>query len=190
MASEGWKDWNNFFADPWHHGLMPYWRHQHPFSPFSYYGVPPHKVGMMVPRDLNRMEHSFRPMAKRWFGDMAPTVDEQGNFRVCVDVHQFNPSEIDVNFRQNSVVVEAKHEEREDEHGFIVREFCRRYELPQSFDPDSVTSELTSDGILIIKAHPKLSKERIIKIEQHSPPRVHFKEARPIETQSVMMRNI
>lgn len=74
----------------------------------------------------------------------------------------------------NSIVVEANHEEKEDEHGYVSRKFTRRYTLPKEFQIKDVVSTLSSDGILSIKAPPaeKRSKEgnvRHIQIQQTGP---------------------
>jgi crystallin alpha B len=47
-----------------------------------------------------------------------------------LDVQQFKPDELTVKTVNDYVVVEGKHEERQDEHGFISRQFQRRYKLP------------------------------------------------------------
>ena len=56
------------------------------------------------------------------------TTDE---FRVNLDVAHFKPEEIQVKTIDNKIVIHAKHEEKEDEHGFIMREFQRSYLLPK-----------------------------------------------------------
>lgn len=58
----------------------------------------------------------------------------------------------------NNVTVEAKHEEKQDEHGYISRHFVRRYVLPASHDGSQVTSSLSSDGVLTITAPKKVRK--------------------------------
>ncbi|KAJ8963110.1 hypothetical protein NQ318_018575 [Aromia moschata] len=50
--------------------------------------------------------------------------------QVILDVQQFAPNEIVVKTNGNSIIVEGKHEEKQDEHGFISRHFVRRYVLP------------------------------------------------------------
>lgn len=42
----------------------------------------------------------------------------------------------------------------QDEHGFVAREFHRRYRLPSGVDPASVTSALSPEGVLSIQAAP------------------------------------
>uniref|UniRef100_A0A182QMN6 SHSP domain-containing protein n=1 Tax=Anopheles farauti TaxID=69004 RepID=A0A182QMN6_9DIPT len=75
--------------------------------------------------------------------------------QINLDVQQFTPHEITVKTVNNSVVVEGKHEERQDEHGYISRHFVRRYVLPDDHDPKDVISSLSSDGVLTIVAPRK-----------------------------------
>lgn len=56
-------------------------------------------------------------------------IDKE-KFEVILDVQQFTPSEITVKVTDKFVLVEGKHEERQDEHGFVSRQFSRRYMLP------------------------------------------------------------
>lgn len=99
---------------------------------------------------------------------------DKDKFQVFLDVQQFNPKEINVKVVDSYVVVEAKHEEKEDEHGWISREFIRKYMIPEQCDIDQVTSTLSSDGILSISAPRKekavTQNERSITIEQTGQP--------------------
>jgi len=101
-------------------------------------------------------------------------------FQVSMDVTQFKPSELNVKVVDNSIVVEGKHEEREDDHGFISRHFVRRYALPKGYDPDKIQSTLSSDGVLTVSIpKPQLqdkSNERHIQIQQTGPAHLNVKE--------------
>ncbi|MGH0181135.1 UNVERIFIED_CONTAM: hypothetical protein FKN15_006303 [Acipenser sinensis] len=44
---------------------------------------------------------------------------------------------------------------REDEHGFVSREFHRKYKIPAGVDSAAITSSLSSDGVLTISAPRK-----------------------------------
>ena len=89
----------------------------------------------------------------------------------CLDVHQFAPNELSVKTVDDSVVVEGRHEEKEDKHGYISRHFKRRYVIPPGYDLEHVYSTLSSDGVLTVRA-PKIvpqredPSERIIPIQQ------------------------
>ncbi|XP_065361142.1 heat shock protein 23-like [Calliphora vicina] len=101
-------------------------------------------------------------------------------FQVCMDVAQFKPSELKVKVVDNCIVIEGKHDEREDQHGFIQRHFVRRYVLPKGYDADKVVSTLSSDGVLTVSvpkpAVEEKSNERIIQIQQTGPAHLNVKQ--------------
>lgn len=106
--------------------------------------------------------------------DSGSTItQDKDKFQVILDVQQFAPNEITVKTSNNSIVVEGKHEEKQDEHGFISRHFVRRYLLPQEHDINEVVSSLSSDGILTVTAPKKSLKptntERVVPITQTGP---------------------
>lgn len=82
--------------------------------------------------------------------------NDQNNFKVNLDVQQFKPEEVSVKVVDGYVVVDGKHEERSDEHGFISRQFTRRYKLPDNVDAAAITSTLSSDGVLSFGAPKKV----------------------------------
>lgn len=83
------------------------------------------------------------------------------------------------------VVVNAKHEEQRDEHGWISREFTRKYLIPEQCNLDEVKSSLSSDGVLSItvprKDLPKLKNEKNIKIEHTGKPALKNQPAKAEE---------
>lgn len=107
--------------------------------------------------------------------DTGSTIKEdKDKFQVNLDVQHFAPEEISVKTVDGYLVVEAKHEEKQDDHGFISRSFTRRYALPEGVDADSVLSKLSSDGVLSITAPlkpPKSANERVVPIVQTGPVR-------------------
>lgn len=97
-------------------------------------------------------------------------------FQVCLDVQHFAPNEISVKTVDNVIIVEAKHEERPDEHGYISRQFKRRYDLPKDFNAADVVSNLSSDGVLTIKAPHSPAIEgnvRHVQIQQTGPAAIN-----------------
>lgn len=91
-------------------------------------------------------------------------------------MQQFKPEEILVKVVDDFIVVHAKHEERSDQHGFISREFTRRYRIPESVDASAIASKLSSDGVLSIQAPKKTPEgsagERSIPVIQTKQPAV------------------
>ncbi|XP_017005460.1 heat shock protein 26 [Drosophila takahashii] len=101
-------------------------------------------------------------------------------FQVCMDVAQFKPNELNVKVVDDSILVEGKHEERQDDHGHIMRHFVRRYKVPEGYKPEQVVSQLSSDGVLTVsipkpQAIEDKSKERIIQIQQVGPAHLNVK---------------
>lgn len=108
---------------------------------------------------LHRSSGYLRPwrlLPRQDSGTSSVQVDKE-KFQVILDVQQFTPGEITVKVVDNFVTVEGKHEEKQDEHGFISRHFIRKYMLPKDTEPDSVCSSLSSDGVLTISAPKKVN---------------------------------
>lgn len=107
---------------------------------------------------------------------VSTVLANRDKFHVDLDVQQFAPEEINVKVVDRFVTVEASHEEREDEHGWISRQFTRKYIIPEQCDIDQVSSKLSSDGILsiIVPRKQKLTSDsgRVINIEQTGKPSV------------------
>ncbi|KAL0810059.1 hypothetical protein ABMA28_010877 [Loxostege sticticalis] len=105
---------------------------------------------------------------------------DKDKFQINLDVQHFSPEEISVKTADGYIVVEGKHEEKKDEHGYISRSFTRRYALPEGTQPDSVESRLSSDGVLTITAPrhvPEAIKgERAVPITQTGPVRKEIKD--------------
>ncbi|XP_058790187.1 protein lethal(2)essential for life-like [Phymastichus coffea] len=140
--------------------------------------------GMGMTRDdlfNTAISPSFRSYYRPWrnmleqSGGLSKITNDKDKFQVNIDVQQFSPNEITVKTVDNSIVVEAKHEEKKDEHGFISRQFVRRYVLPEGHDVANVQSHLSSDGVLTISA-PKLALpapgEKIVPIQHTAAPAV------------------
>lgn len=83
------------------------------------------------------------------------------SFRVK-DNHSLSPT-------HNNVVLSSQ-----DDHGFVSREFMRKYRVPAGVDPASVTSSLSSDGVLSVTVPRKHTDgpERSIPITRDDKPAV------------------
>lgn len=131
---------------------------------------------------------SFRNYIRPWRTSL--TRQESGStinadkdrFQVILDVQQFSPNEITVKTSNNSIIVEGKHEEKQDEHGYISRHFTRRYILPSDHDIGDVVSSLSSDGILTVsvpkKSQKPINTERVVPITQTGPAKSTVTPAR------------
>jgi len=106
-------------------------------------------------------------------------IDKNGHYQVCLDIQHFAPNEISVRVEDRNVVIEAKHPERLDEFGAISREFKRRYELPEGFDPKDITSSISSDGVLIVRAPPAAKPgENVRHVQIHHTGIPHIRSVR------------
>jgi len=107
--------------------------------------------------------------------DSGSTINvKDDKYEVILDVAQFEPSEITVKTTEKFIIVEGKHEEKQDEHGFVSRQFTRKYPLPPGHDANDVASSLSSDGVLTVSAPkktlPPANAEREVKITQTGTP--------------------
>nr|ADM13384.1 small heat shock protein 20 [Polypedilum vanderplanki] len=139
------------------------------FYPITYYR--PWQMARQAMSELNEDQSSIK-------------LTKEG-FQASVDVQQFKPNEISVKVQDHTVIIEGKHEERDDAHGTIERSFVRKYVLPQEYDMNTVQSTLSSDGVLTIKAPPPAqaiegTKERNIEITHtNAPARESVKDKSP-----------
>ncbi|CAG9569966.1 unnamed protein product [Danaus chrysippus] len=105
---------------------------------------------------------------------------DPNNFQISLDVQHFSPDEISVKTADGFVVIEGKHEEKQDQHGYVSRHFVRRYALPEGSLPETVESKLSSDGVLTITAPRKvpdaIKGERKVPITQTGPVRKDIKD--------------
>lgn len=106
---------------------------------------------------------------------------DKDKFQVNLDVQQFSPEEITVKTADGYIVVEGKHEESKDQHGYISRQFTRRYALPKGCTPETVESRLSADGVLTVVAPRKVPNavegEQKIPTAQIGPARRELKES-------------
>ncbi|XP_035481583.2 crystallin, alpha B, b isoform X1 [Scophthalmus maximus] len=97
----------------------------------------------------------MRPSFTRWFNwpenGHTEMRMEKDRFVIYLDVKHFSPEELSVHISDEFITIHAKHEDRQDDHGFVSREFLRKYRLPAGVCGD-VTSSLSSDGVLTITA--------------------------------------
>ncbi|XP_036354796.1 alpha-crystallin A chain isoform X2 [Octopus sinensis] len=149
--------WNNPWSD---------------FPPFNrlfnqHFGVVPIDDLFGFGRNSWSLRRSNNQSEQNGFSEVS---NDEKEFKVRLDVSHFNPDEITLKVIDNRIVIHAKHEEKQDEHGYIQREFKRQYLLPRECDAANVTSMLASDGVLTIRASKLAlnSGERVIPITQET----------------------
>ncbi|XP_069801361.1 alpha-crystallin A chain [Dendropsophus ebraccatus] len=101
---------------------------------------------------------------------------DRERFIINLDVKHFSPEDLTVKILDDFVEIHGKHNERQDDHGYISREFHRRYRLPPNLDQSSVSCTLSADGILTFcgtKLHSNLDSshsERPIPVSREEKP--------------------
>lgn len=132
------------------------------------------RMGGAMPRNPLIYYRPWGELLRKEGGGTSTVKADKDKFQVVLDVQQFKPDEISVKVVDKFVVVEGKHEEKQDEHGWISRQFTRRYLIPEQCNVDEVTSSLSSDGVLSITAprkdKPDAQPERTISIQQTGKP--------------------
>ncbi|XP_055390319.1 heat shock protein 27-like [Condylostylus longicornis] len=168
------------FHDPWELRRHTHrHRHHRDWDHFGL-GITPTEIQALaeIPNLLNaELKKQLTPA-----GEAAAVIGKDG-FSAHLDVKQFKPNEITVKTKDNQIVIEGKHDERIDEHGYISRHFVRKYSLPDGYNTNDVISTLSSDGVLTIKASPPVdnTKERIIQIQQVGPAHLNVRGQGQVE---------
>lgn len=165
----------------------------------QHFGMGLHPEQLFRPSTLGRLENRkwtpsaaaspfysyYRPWAdlirEDEEGGWSVVKNDKDKFHVELDVQQFKPEEINVKVVDNYIVVEGKHEEKQDDHGIISRHFVRKYLVPEQCDAEKAASSLSSDGVLTITAPRKPEaieekKEKVIKIEHTGKPAIEKEE--------------
>ena len=90
---------------------------------------------------------------------MIKVNEGDSKFEVTLDVPQYKPEELKVTVINNVLSIEGKHadekKDQSDDSAFsssVMRQFSRKWTLPEGCDPDKVISNLSSDGILMVTA--------------------------------------
>jgi len=155
--------------------------------------VHPRRRNLPYDRSLSLARRAAR-LASRGSGDADALVHSVGKdgFQVCMDVSQFKPNELVVKTVDKTVVIEGKHDERQDDHGLIQRHFIRKYTLPKDYDANDVVSTISSDGVLTVKAPPpsnKATNERVVQITHTGPAHLSVKAPEDVGSEGAAKTN-
>uniref|UniRef100_A0A0K0DZL3 SHSP domain-containing protein n=1 Tax=Strongyloides stercoralis TaxID=6248 RepID=A0A0K0DZL3_STRER len=69
-----------------------------------------------------------------------------------VDVSKFDISEIKVKIYKDLLIIEGKHDEKDDGFGTIQRHFIRKLQIPKGINKEAIEGVFSSNGILTIKS--------------------------------------
>ncbi|XP_043571825.1 heat shock protein beta-1 [Chiloscyllium plagiosum] len=141
----------------------------------------------LSPSDSTTPSPCPSPLQRPLFGGMSLIQQTSGNWKISLDVKHFTPEELQVKIQEGYLEISGNHKEKQDQHGFISRSFTRKYMLPSEVDTLSVTSSLTSDGILIVEA-PLPNPAVQVPVEVTAPVNTEDKSAaeREVETEKVI----
>ncbi|MEQ2191722.1 hypothetical protein XENOCAPTIV_001691 [Xenoophorus captivus] len=98
----------------------------------------------------------FRNLLDSSNSGISEVRSDRDKFTVYLDVKHFSPDELSVKVTDDYLEIQGKHGERQDDHGYISREFHRRYRLPSAIDQLAITCTLSADGLLTLTG-PKVS---------------------------------
>ncbi|XP_026528222.1 heat shock protein beta-1 [Notechis scutatus] len=93
-----------------------------------------------------------RALSRQLSSGVSEIRQTSDSWKVALDVNHFAPEELMVKTKDGIVEITGKHEEKQDEHGFISRCFTRKYTLPPGIDASVVRSSLSPDGMLTVEA--------------------------------------
>jgi len=78
---------------------------------------------------------------------------DNDTYKILVNVENFKPEDLVIKTVDNTVQVEAKHEEKtSDGRSYSTRSFNQSFTLPRGVNPELVSSALSKDGILTLSA--------------------------------------
>ncbi len=79
---------------------------------------------------------------------------------MTVPVSGFKPEELSVKVAGNSITIEAKHEEKDENTGNVrsFQQMRRSFFLPTPFDGDALVSSLSTEGVLTVTAPRKVQQ--------------------------------
>lgn len=124
----------------------------------------------------------LRPRRQLSSGGTSEVKADPNKFQVRLDVGHFAPEEITVKTVDDHVVVTACHEEKVDEHGYVSRQFSRRYMLPEGVEAEQIASSLSPEGVLVIEAPRKRPEPILADNERLIPVKVLTTPEKPSTT--------
>ena len=136
---------HRFFPDPW--DFYDPWFDFHlaplPLSTFPRFPL--------VPRSPRVAYRSKTRTTTTKSVDFTSPAKNAEKFRVQVDVTGFQPENIRTQVEGRQIVVEARHEDRENEGNYTRREIRRIYDLPEQADATQLTSQVGANNTLMIE---------------------------------------
>merc|ERR1711915_67705 len=80
-------------------------------------------------------------------------VDNVKKMVVSLDTSHYRPDELHVHVDDHLITIDGKHDEWSADHKkHLIRRFQRKYSLPAGANSHDVSSNLSSDGVLVVRA--------------------------------------
>ncbi|XP_054166784.1 heat shock protein beta-6-like [Oppia nitens] len=142
---------------------------------FSYW---PQNMPDTVDRDYHDLWRQSMPKQSGVVTNTGTDDDDDNNnnkFVIQLDVSKYKPDEIEVKTVGSCVQIHCKHNrnnsnsKKSDHRWPDVREFNRRYALPDGYYPENVVSSLLPNGWLIIEANKQLKQPSVLVAERTVP---------------------
>ncbi|CAL1270667.1 unnamed protein product [Larinioides sclopetarius] len=111
----------------------------------------PYQLHAKIPRDHAQLEEHFISL------NHILTKDIPEDFKIFIDCKQFKSYELKVIVKGGYILVQGSHDLKFDKHGWIKREFTRRWPIPENVEQDEFSCLLDRYGILTIRAPRKVS---------------------------------
>lgn len=160
---------NYYFDDDYDFGFSLNPKDILEFVPETQYYRLPHNYQSQNYRQKQNCRHPCQRRALK--RKQESKAEEEEFFKVHFDVSEFSPEELSVKTVDNLVVIEGKHEEKEDGDCIVSRQFVRKCPIPDGCDPDTVRSSISTDGQRLTIRGSKFkessnSTERVVQIQQ------------------------
>jgi len=113
-------------------------------------------------RDLYRNIRTSNIDTDIYASQALQVTEKDGRFNCVMDVKDFNPNQLQVKVVEDRVVVEGKYEKKSaDGSSTSSKSFHKEFTLPASADLDLVSTALSKDGVLTVRA-PKREGSAVV----------------------------
>ncbi|XP_073674555.1 alpha-crystallin B chain-like [Garra rufa] len=100
---------------------------------------------------------------------------DKDRFLINLDVKHFSPEELMVKINDAFIEIYGKHDERQDEHGSVAREFYRKYKIPDDVNTGAINAFLSADGVLTVS-----TPRHLVVLPQPEHTCIHGRIRRPL----------
>ncbi|XP_051870328.1 alpha-crystallin A chain [Pristis pectinata] len=106
----------------------------------------------LLPLFSSTINPFYRPPLFRSLLDsgISEVRSDKDRFTINLNVKHFGPEDLSVKIVDDFVEIHGKHPERQEEHGWVSREFHRSYRLPRNLDLAAFSCTLSNEGLLTL----------------------------------------